>query len=94
MANILWTRTQDAESTKVRHLLQRNDIQFEERDLSKGKWSVGQLKEAIPGASEVPQLVLNDVVIGDYQAIMSNPDLKVTKEKFDASVKKFIKSTR
>lgn len=94
MANILWTRSQDSESKKVKNLLQRNNITFEERDLSAGKWSIADLKEAIPNASEVPQLVLNDVLIGDYSAIISNESLKVTPEKFAASIKEFVKNTR
>lgn len=89
---ILWTRSQDAESRIVRNLLNRLDITFEERDLSTAKWKWADVVAAIPTAKNVPQLVLNGTLVGDYDAIMNDAALKVTKEKYAESVKKFLNS--
>ena len=89
---ILWITKKDSEAKIVINLLTRLEISFELRDLSTGKWKWSDVIAAIPTAKDLPQLVLNGTLIGGLKEIMSNDTLKMTPEKYAASMKKFINS--
>ena len=45
------------------------NIDIEERNLSSGDWSKEQLLEAVPTARTVPQIFLDDQLIGGFQEL-------------------------
>ena len=51
------------------YLLKAKDIEFEERNIAHGPWTVQQLQEAVPGARTVPQIFVDEKHIGGFQEL-------------------------
>jgi glutaredoxin len=66
---VLWSRDLCAYCVKAKNLLETKGIEYEERNISVGVWTREQLLEACPGARTVPQIVIDDVVIGGYDQL-------------------------
>lgn len=65
MKVIIWSKSQCSYCEQSKLLLQSKGIEFEERVVGEG-WSKDQLLEAVPNARTVPQIFINDVLIGGY----------------------------
>jgi glutaredoxin len=65
MKTIIWSKYQCPYCDQAKALLNSKGIQFEERKIGDG-WTKEDLLEAIPTARTVPQIVLNDELIGGF----------------------------
>jgi len=66
---VVWSRNNCPYCVRAKNLLDIQDLKYEERNISEGVWSREQLLEACPGARTVPQIVMNDTVIGGYDQL-------------------------
>lgn len=72
---IVWSKDYCPYCVKAKALLDSKDILYEERNISQGKWTKEQLLEAVPGARTVPQIFLDDELIGGYDQLKEYFDL-------------------
>ena len=68
MKAIVWSKNQCPYCDQAKALLKHNGIEFEERNVSKD-WTKEQLLEAVPTARTVPQIFLDDKLIGGFQEL-------------------------
>jgi len=68
MTTIVWSKYQCPYCDQAKALLNQKGIQFEERKIGDG-WTKEDLLEAIPTARTVPQIVLNDELIGGFNEL-------------------------
>jgi glutaredoxin len=54
---------------KAKNLLKIKGIEYEERNISAGVWTREQLLASCSEARTVPQIVIDDVVIGGYDQL-------------------------
>jgi len=66
---VVWSRDNCPYCVRAKNLLSVKGLEYEERNISEGVWSREQLLEACPGARTVPQIVMNDTVIGGYDQL-------------------------
>lgn len=66
MKAILWSKYHCPYCDKAKSLLQLKGIEFEERKIGDG-WTKEELLEVVPTARSVPQIFLNEQLIGGYQ---------------------------
>jgi glutaredoxin 3 len=66
---VVWSRDRCAYCVKAKNLLEIKGIEYEERNISAGRWTREQLLEACPAARTVPQIVIEGVVIGGYDQL-------------------------
>lgn len=65
MKAILWSKYHCPYCDQAKALLNQRGIEFEERKIGDG-WVKEDLLEAIPTARTVPQIVIDDKVIGGF----------------------------
>ena len=65
MKAIVWSKNQSPYCDQAKNLLKMKGIEFEERNVSKD-WTKEQLLEAVPTARTVPQIFLDDKLIGGF----------------------------
>lgn len=65
MKAIVWSKNQCPYCDQAKALLKHKAIEFEERNVSKD-WTKEQLLEAVPNARTVPQIFLDDKLIGGF----------------------------
>ena len=63
---IVWSNVGCSYCEQAKNLLKSKNIEFEERNIAHGTWTVQQLQEAVPGARTVPQIKINGKTIGGY----------------------------
>lgn len=68
MTAIIWSRYQCPYCDQAKALLKQKGIQFEERKIGDG-WTKEDLLEAIPTARTVPQIILNDELVGGFNEL-------------------------
>jgi glutaredoxin len=66
---ILWSKYHCPFCDQAKSLLQSKGIVFEERKLD-DRWTVDELRQAIPGVGSLPQIVIDDVVIGGFKKLV------------------------
>ena len=66
MKAIVWSNVGCSYCEQAKNLLKAKDIEFEERNIAHGTWTVQQLQEA------VPQIFLDDKYIGGYQELQKH----------------------
>ena len=69
MKAIVWSNLGCSYCEQAKKLLQSKNIEYEERNIAHGTWTVQQLQEAVPGARTVPQIFLDEEYIGGYQEL-------------------------
>jgi len=62
---VVWSKNACPYCDQAKALLKLKGIQYEERNISTG-YSKEQLLEAVPNARTVPQIFLNDQLIGGF----------------------------
>jgi glutaredoxin len=65
MKAIVWSKDYCPYCVQAKTLLEQKGIQFEERKIGDG-WTKEQLLEAVPDARTVPQIFLNDELVGGF----------------------------
>lgn len=65
MKAIVWSKYQCPYCDQAKALLNSKGIQFEERKIGDG-WTREDLLEAVPTARTVPQIFINDELIGGF----------------------------
>lgn len=68
MKAIVWSKNQCPFCDQAKNLLKLKGIEFEERNVSTD-WTKEQLLEAVPTARTVPQIFLDDKLIGGFQEL-------------------------
>ena len=72
MKAIVWSNVGCSYCEQAKNLLKAKDIEFEERNIAHGTWTVQQLQEAVPGARTVPQIFIDEKYIGGYQELQKH----------------------
>jgi glutaredoxin 3 len=62
---IVWSKNQCPYCDQAKGLLKMKGVEFEERNVSTD-WTREQLLEAVPNARTVPQIFLDDKLIGGF----------------------------
>ena len=62
---IIWSKENCPYCLQAKGLLKQKDIEFEERNINKD-WTREQLLEAVPNARTLPQIFLDDKLIGGF----------------------------
>lgn len=65
MKAIVWSKNQCPYCDQAKALLKMKGIEFEERNINKG-YTTEQLLEAVPTARTVPQIFIDDVLVGGF----------------------------
>jgi glutaredoxin 3 len=65
MKAIVWSKNMCPFCDQAKNLLKLKGIEFEERNITKD-WTKEQLLEAVPTARTVPQVLLDDKLIGGF----------------------------
>lgn len=65
MKAIVWSKYQCPYCDQAKALLTQKGIEFEERKIGDG-WTKEDLLEAVPTARTVPQIFLNDELVGGF----------------------------
>jgi glutaredoxin len=66
MKAIVWSKTPCPLCDQAKALLKIKGIEFEERNITQGTWTKEHLLESVPGARAVPQIFLDDQLIGGF----------------------------
>jgi glutaredoxin len=72
MKAIVWSKTPCPYCDQAKALLKMKGIEFEERNITEGKWSKEQLLEAVPNARAVPQIFLDEQLIGGFTELRAH----------------------
>jgi glutaredoxin len=65
MKAIVWSKNSCPFCDQAKNLLKSKGIEFEERNVSKD-WTKEQLLEAVPMARTLPQIFLDDKLVGGF----------------------------
>ena len=68
MKAIVWSKDQCPYCDQAKALLKSRNIEFEERNIMHG-WTKEQLLEAVPNARTVPQIFLDDQLVGGFNEL-------------------------
>ena len=71
MKAVVWSKEQCPFCDQAKALLKMKGIEFEERKVG-GDWTKEQLLEAVPTARTVPQIFLDDQLIGGFTELRSH----------------------
>lgn len=66
MKAIVWSKNDCPYCVQAKNLLQLKGIQYEERNITQGTWTKEQLLESVPNARAVPQILIDDVLVGGF----------------------------
>jgi len=65
MKAIVWSKYNCQHCDQAKALLDQQGIEFEERQIGDG-WTKEQLLESVPAARSVPQIFVNDQLVGGF----------------------------
>ncbi len=68
MKAIVWSKDQCPFCDQAKNLLKAKGIEFEERNVSRD-WTREQLLEAVPNARTVPQIFLDEELVGGFNEL-------------------------
>jgi glutaredoxin 3 len=71
MKAIVWSKYQCPYCDQAKALLTQKGIQFEERKIGDG-WTKEDLLEAVPTARSVPQIFLNEELVGGFTELQKH----------------------
>lgn len=66
---IVWSRDGCKYCDLAKDALRDHNITFEERNISKDKWTKEDILNCVPGAKTVPQIFLRGVYVGGYSEL-------------------------
>ena len=70
---IVWSKDQCPFCDQAKNLLKMKGIEYEERNVTR-EWTKEQLLEAVPGARTVPQIFLDEQLIGGFNELKKHFD--------------------
>jgi glutaredoxin 3 len=65
MKAIVWSKDQCPYCVQAKSLLESRGIEYEERNVSQ-EWTKEQLLEAVPTARTLPQIIINNNLVGGF----------------------------
>jgi glutaredoxin len=65
MKVVVWSKYNCQHCDQAKSLLEQQGIEFEERRIGDG-WTKEQLLESVPTARSVPQIFINDQLVGGF----------------------------
>lgn len=65
---VIWSKPNCVQCEQAKTLLKMKHVPFEERKIGEG-WTVDELRQLAPNAKSVPQIFVNDELIGGYQQL-------------------------
>lgn len=68
MKAIVWSKDSCQQCDQAKSLLTLSNIEYEERNINQS-WSKEQLLEAVPNARSVPQIFIDDKLIGGFKEL-------------------------
>ena len=68
MKAIVWSKDSCSFCTQAKALLESRGIEYEERNVSQN-WTREQLLEAVPNARTVPQIFLDEELVGGFNEL-------------------------
>ncbi len=71
MSTIVWTKDFCGYCVQAKNLLRLKNIPYEERNISKD-WTKEQLLEAAPNAMTLPQIFIDDKLIGGFTELKTH----------------------
>ena len=74
MTAVVWSKDQCGYCVMAKNLLRNKGVEFEERNISQGSWTREQLLAAVPHARTLPQVFINDQLIGGYDQLKKHLD--------------------
>ena len=72
MKATVWSKDHCPFCDQAKALLKNKGIEFEERNITSGTWTKEQLLEAVPTARTVPQIFLDDKLIGGFTELRAH----------------------
>ena len=69
MRATVWSKDQCPYCVMAKDLLRTQGFEYEERNISQGTWTREQLMEAVPHARTLPQVFIDDQLIGGYDQL-------------------------
>jgi len=66
---VIWSKNGCTYCEKAKALLKAKEITYEERNINTS-WTKEQLLEAVPNARTVPQIFINDELIGGFEELV------------------------
>ena len=69
MRATVWSKDQCPYCVMAKDLLRAQGMEYEERNISQGTWTREQLMEAVPHARTLPQIFIDDQLIGSYDQL-------------------------
>ena len=69
MTAVVWSKDQCPYCVMAKTLLKNKGVEYEERNISQGPWTREQLLAAVPHARTLPQIFLNNNLIGGYEQL-------------------------
>ncbi len=72
MKAIVWSKDQCPFCVQAKNLLASKGIEYEERNITQGTWTKEQLLEAVPTARTLPQIFLDDKLIGGFTELRAH----------------------
>lgn len=66
MRAIVWSKTPCPYCDQAKSLLKMRGIDYEERNITQGPWTKEQLLESVPNARTVPQILINNKLVGGF----------------------------
>lgn len=72
MKAIVWSKTPCPYCDQAKALLKQRGIDYEERNITEGTWTKEQLMEAVPNARTVPQIFINEQLVGGFNELRAH----------------------
>ena len=69
MTAVVWSKHQCPYCVMAKTLLKNEGVEYEERNISQGPWTREQLLEAVPHARTLPQIFIDNQLIGGYDQL-------------------------
>ena len=69
MKAVIWSKTPCPYCDQAKSLLKLKGIEYEERNITEGTWTKENLLEAVPGARAVPQIFIDEELVGGYHEL-------------------------
>lgn len=71
MKAVVWSKDNCPYCEQAKGLLKMKGIEFEEKKIGHG-YTTEQLLEAVPGARTVPQIFINDALVGGFTELKTH----------------------
>ena len=69
--NIIWSKNGCIYCDRAKELFESKGVEYEERNIEGGKWTMEQMMKAIPSAKTFPQIVMGKKYVGGYQELIT-----------------------